>query len=126
MATPATVEERRLEDHVASGAHRGEGLFFGGTKVRRRPSVPGRDLVDGASLVAEGCQVGGLMLEPAFLDELQLRVVPERPLDPTARCFELQGHQVVAGEITDEVRGADDDRSVDYLHAQTLPATRDT
>jgi hypothetical protein len=29
---------------------------------------------------------------------------------------------MIAGEVADEIRGADDDRSVDELHRATLPA----
>ena len=124
VATPSAVEEGCLEDHVATGAHRGNCLFLGRPELGRRLRVASLDLVDGAALRPERGEMRRLVLEAAPLDELQLWVVPDRPLDPTARGLELKGYEVVAGEVADEIRGTDDDRSVDELHAQTLPATR--
>ena len=125
VAAPPAVEEGRLEDHVATGAHRGERLLLRRPELGRRLRVASLDLVNGSALGAERGEVRGLVLEAAPLDEVQLSGrCGSAARSARPRAVELKGHEVVAGEVADEVRGTDDDRSVDELHAQTLPATR--
>ncbi len=68
--------------------------------------------------------MGSLVLEAAPPDQVKLRVVPDWSFDSARGSVELECHEVIAGEIADKISGADDDVSVDELHAQTLPATR--
>jgi hypothetical protein len=124
VAAPSAVEERRLEDHVPPGAHRGVGLSFRRSKLVGGLGVAGLDLMDRASLEAKRGEVGGLVLEAAALDQLELGVAADWSFDSSGGRFELEGYKVVAGEVPDEVRGTDDDRSIEELHDPTLPVER--
>ena len=114
MAAPATVEEGRLEDDVGAIAHRveraapvrhGAGRASGGRPSRSRPRRdrspevrPGTQPHAGRPSPGSGAIVGS-----------SLRIgFSQRP----SHASELEGGEMVTGEVADEVRGADDQRSV--------------
>ena len=119
MAAPATVEERRLEDDVGAAAHRLERQRLGRAELVGRAQVVLGDLDDRQAAAAERGQVRRLVEVALRLDQRDRRVVlADRLLPEALDAPELECREMVAGEIADEVRGADDQGSVGGdLHA---------
>ena len=57
------------------------------------------------------------MLEAALADDVELRVVADRPLDEAGDGGAFQLGQMLAGEEGDEVGGGIDGSTVDAIHA---------
>ena len=124
MAAPGSIEEGRLIDHVRAGGHCPGGFCGRGTELVAA-------VLDGTIKLDRDCsptfrlEVGkesSLVLEPALADDVELRVVPHRPLDEAGQRGTFQLSQVFAGEVSDEIRGRVDGAAVDRLHDPTLPA----
>ena len=81
-----------------------------------RVAVP--DLVDAPAGGAMALEIRLLVEVAALLEEHELGVLAVvRLLPASLHPPQFERREVVAGEVADEVRGADDDRAVDELHA---------
>ena len=123
MAEPPAVEERGLVDDVVAAAD--GGLGEGGFVAKAGAPILDRlvllDARDAAARGLEAGQMALLVLEPAILHHLQLRVFSYRPLDEPRRGRELERGEMLAGEEADEVGGREDGLSVDQLHEEPCP-----
>ena len=118
MAAPATVEERRLVDDVDPAPHRLERFGLRGPKIGRCAQVHLGDLVDRSAACPKSLEIGVLVLVSALLEEHEFRVLaPGRPVPLSLDPPEFERREVVAGEEPDQVRGTDDGRAFDELHA---------
>ena len=119
MAAERAVEERRLVDDVVAGGHgidrrcRGRAELL--AAVRDRPVL--LDLDGDSALGAEVREVPRFVLEAALADDVELRVVADRPLHEPGDGRALKLGQMLAGEEGDEVRGGVDGSAVDAIHA---------
>ena len=117
VAKPDAVEERRLVDHVRTRMHQrlsSRRVPLDTLLVGRVTAGVGRDApVD--DLVTELAEIGEealLVLQSAFLENGELRILPRRPLDGTLERRALEHSQVLALEKPDEVGCRKDDASV--------------
>ena len=100
-------------------AQRGDRLVGRGPQAGPRPRITGivvdhfRDL---AALRAQPVEEAPLVLEPAPRDDVDLRVVANRPLHEAGQRRPLEVGEVLAGEEPDQVGGAADHLPVDQLH----------
>jgi len=118
MAAPAPVEECRLEDHLGTVTHGGKRLGFGSPQLVGRPRFTGGDFVDAPAFGTETIEVCLLVLEAAAADQLELWIRPERLRQLTVECLQLERREMVAGKVSNEVRGTDDEAAVrGDLHA---------
>ena len=119
VTAPGPIEERRLVDDVRPVEHRAErelrGLVEAGPCVRGRAVA--RDLDDPPATRPEVGQVARLVLEPARLDELDGRVVPDGLRDQAGQGRPLELEAVTAGEEAHQVGRGVDGGTVDELHA---------
>ena len=109
MTPPATIEEGRLEYDIGAVAHGGQGQRLGSSKLVRRAQTVLGDLDDPPALGAQGVEIGRLVQIALLLDQRDGGVVTSDRLLPQALdAPQFERREVVAGEIADEVRGADD------------------
>ena len=74
--------------------------------------MPVVELRDRPALYPQPLDVAPLVVVAALPEEVELGVVPERPLALVAGAFQLERDEVVALQEADEVRGRDDERPV--------------
>ena len=102
-----------------AGGHRLDRRVRGGAQlvasVRDRPV-----LLDLDGDAARGAQVGEvprLVLEAALADDVELRIVADRPLHESGDGGAFELGQMLAGEEGDKVCGGVDGPAVDAIHA---------
>lgn len=115
QAHPVPVEEGRLVDDVDPPAH--------GVERRRlrlhTAHAEGRDVLDHAALGDETFEVGALVVEALGEDEVEGVVGPAGPgrrPAPGVEGLEVERRDVRAGHVLRQVRGAQDEVTVDALH----------
>ena len=119
VAAERAVEERRLVDDVVARGHgidrrcRGRAELV--ATVRDRPIR--LDLDGDSALGAQVREVPGFVLETALADDIELRVVADRPLHEPGDGRALELGQMLAGEEGDKVRGGVDGSAVDAIHS---------
>ena len=126
VAAPPAVEEGRLEDDVGAVAHRFEGHGLRGAQLVGRAQVFLRDLDDTKPARTKRRKVRRLVQVALLLDQLDRRIVtPDRLLPAALDTPELECREMVAGQVSDEVRGTDDQGPVGCdLHVRTVAAGR--
>ncbi len=106
VSAPPAVEEGRLEDDVGTVAHRSEGHGLRGPQLVRRAQVFLRDLDDTKPARTKRRKVRRLVQVAFLLDQLDRRIVtPDRLLPAALDTPELECREMVAGQVSDEVRG---------------------
>ena len=118
VTPPATVEERRLVDDVDAVLHGGQRLRLGRAQLVRSPQLLLADLADALSVRPKALQILALVAIPVLLHELDGGIVGavRRTLPQALDPAELERREVIAGQVADEICGADDDGPVDELH----------
>ena len=128
VASPGSVEERGLVDHVGTAGDRPFGLGRRGAQLLRAVLDGPVELDDhrGPALGPKVREEPAFVFEPALPDDVELGIVAHRAVNEAGhrRPFELR--QVLAGEVGDEVRGRVHRAAVDRLHGSTIPAGRVT
>ena len=67
---------------------------------------------------AQGCLIA--RLDTALVQQVQLGVLPDRPLHEAGQGGQLEGGEVLAGKEPDDVVCCEDPFAVDHLHARPL------
>ncbi len=113
---PPAVEEGRLEDDIGARCHGSDRL------VRLAPDslasflgVVARDLDDRLARDGEVGKVASLVLEAPLANDVELAIVAVRSIDETGQGRTLQGSEMLAGQVADEIGGGEDRLPVDQL-----------
>ena len=117
-AEPSTVEECRLVDDVVASTDRLDRCCGGAAVLLAAvlDRLVGVDLGDLATLSGQVGEEPLLVLDPSLLDQIELRIGPDRPMDELAAPASSSACQVLAGEEPDEVGRREDGVAVDQLH----------
>src|SRR5258708_10840903 len=106
MAAPAPVEQSSLIDSVGAGLHGREGFGFRLPQISERPGRPHLEPEDGLPFAVEAFQTAPLVLDALLLQQIKLWVLVYRPRPVVSCGTELQGRQMLARQVADEVGGA--------------------
>ena len=122
-AEPRAIEEAGLEDDVLAAQDGLPGLGRLAPVEVRPWLVLGSILIQAAdtpSAAGQTLEVGLLVLLAALGDEIELRILPLRPLDEAAEGRALEVRQMGAGEETDQIGGREDRPTINELHRRPM------
>jgi hypothetical protein len=121
---PPAVEERGLVDGVVAapdclGRGRGGGPQLVQPSRAGGVVVPGVDSRDASPVGFQSRQVASLVLETSLRDEVDFRIDPGRAFHQPGERRQLQAHEVLAGQETDQIGRGEDRIAADELHRRS-------